>query len=81
MAGREAEASSMNRSAWRQLLSLHVWYVTRPMFAVIAFGWHIVVPLAPFALDPDLADYFPGTLVAESSLNQSTRRRRRRVIR
>jgi len=69
----------MDRPSWRQLLGLHVWFVTRPMFAVIAFGWHIVVPLAPFALDPDLAEYFPGTLVADRTLEANRRKTRRRA--
>ena len=29
-------------------------HITRPMFAVISYGWHICVPLAPFAFDGDI---------------------------
>ena len=53
MLGRETEAMVLDRSRWRKLLGLHVWYITRPMFALIGYGWNIVVPLAPFSFDPD----------------------------
>ena len=78
MLGRETEAMVLDRSRWRKLLGLHVWYmidcsgrefnggctltelyrstsryITRPMFALIGYGWNIVVPLAPFAFDTD----------------------------
>ena len=39
---------------------MHVWYITRPMFALIGYGWYIIVPLTPFAFDPDLMMEFPG---------------------
>lgn len=63
MLGREAEALALDRADWRRLLGLHVWYITRPMFALIAYGWHVVVPLAPFAFDHDFFNVFPGTWI------------------
>ena len=63
MLGREAEALILERSAWRKLLGLHVWYITRPMFALIGYGWFIVVPLSPFTFDPDLMTEFPGNWI------------------
>ena len=60
MLGREAEASILDQSEWRRILGLHVWYITRPMFVLIAYGWHVVVPLAPFAFDKDFFEIFPG---------------------
>ena len=68
MLGREAEALIFNRPEWRRILGLHVWYITRPMFALIAYGWHIVLPLAPFAFDEDLFDVFPGNLINRNRL-------------
>merc|ERR1719510_2498401 len=53
----------LGRSRWRKLLGLHVWYITRPMFALIGYGWNIVVPLAPFSFDPDFQAVFPGTWI------------------
>jgi hypothetical protein len=53
MLGRETESLVLDRSHWRKLLGLHVWYITRPMFALIGYGWNIIVPLAPFSFDPD----------------------------
>ena len=63
MLGREVEASSLERSEWRRILGLHVWYITRPMFALIAYGWNLVTPLAPFIFDEDFAAEFPGALI------------------
>ncbi len=63
MLGREVESLVLDRSHWRKLLGLHVWYITRPMFALIGYGWNIVVPLAPFSFDPDLQPIFPGNWI------------------
>ena len=38
-------------------------YITRPMFACISLGWHIITPLAPFVFDEELVDTFPGKWV------------------
>ena len=40
-----------------------VWFLLRPMFALIGYGWHVVTPLAPFVFDKDLYASFPGNLV------------------
>ena len=40
-----------------------VWFLLRPMFALIGYGWHVVTPLAPFVFDKDLYGSFPGNLV------------------
>lgn len=40
-----------------------VWFLLRPMFALIGYGWHIVTPLAPFVFDKDFYQSFPGNLV------------------
>ncbi len=61
--GREVESLVLDRSGFRRLLGLHVWYITRPMFALISLGWHITTPLAPFVFDTDLAEDFPGPYV------------------
>lgn len=63
MLGRELEALLLERSEWRRLLGLHVWYITRPMFALIGYGWNIMVPLAPFCFDDHFARHFPGTWI------------------
>jgi hypothetical protein len=76
MLGREIEALMLDRPAWRKVLGMHVWYITRPMFALIAYGWHIVVPLAPFAFDEDLRAVFPGSWMNRRRLEgeENTRR-------
>eukprot|EP00095_Tigriopus_kingsejongensis_P006479 maker-scaffold1058_size66152-snap-gene-0.12 protein:Tk06479 transcript:maker-scaffold1058_size66152-snap-gene-0.12-mRNA-1 annotation:"olfactory receptor 1f12-like" len=63
MLARETEALVLDQSHWRRLLSLHIWYITRPMFALVSYGWYIVVPLAPFIFDPDLMGEFPGNML------------------
>jgi hypothetical protein len=45
-----------------------IWFITRPMFALIGYGWHIIVPLTPFVFDPDLFDSFPGQYVNRKRL-------------
>ncbi len=77
MMGREAEALALDRPEWRKLLGYHVWYITRPMFALIAYGWQIVIPLAPFAFDSDFASVFPGNLVGSMSNRMRQQRQKR----
>lgn len=60
MLGRESEYLILDKSEFRTLISLHVWYITRPMFALIGYAWHITTPLAPFVMDDDFIDVFPG---------------------
>ena len=71
--GREVEALALSKTDFTKLLGRHVWYITRPMFALINLGWHITTPLAPFVFDVDLADEFPGIYVnkARRSLTRS----------
>ena len=61
--GRETEALILEKSAFRQLLGLHVWYIARPLFALINLGWHITTPLSPFVFDADLLEELPGPWV------------------
>lgn len=68
MLGRETEALILERSEWRKLLGLHVWYITRPMFALIGYGWFITIPLAPFVFDPDLMTEFPGNWINKEKI-------------
>ncbi|XP_059089044.1 uncharacterized protein LOC131885120 [Tigriopus californicus] len=68
MLAREIEASVLDLNYWRQLLGLHIWYITRPMFALVAYGWYIVVPLGPFLFDPDFMGEFPGNFLNRQEL-------------
>jgi len=40
-----------------------IWFLLRPMFALIGYGWHLVTPLTPFVFDKDFYDFFPGRFV------------------
>lgn len=68
MLAREIEAQTLDQNHWRQLLGLHIWYITRPMFALVAYGWYIVVPLSPFLFDPDFMREFPGNFLNRQEL-------------
>ena len=63
MFGREVEFVAFEVSNFRMMLRRPIWFITRPMFALIGYGWHIIVPLTPFVFDPDLFDSFPGQYV------------------
>lgn len=52
------------------MTGLHVWYLTRPVFALVSSGWHIMVPLAPFVFDPDLYQVFPGSWINRRPVEQ-----------
>ena len=63
MFGREVEFVAFEVSNFRMMLRRPIWFITRPMFSLIGFGWHIIVPLTPFIFDPDLFESFPGKYV------------------
>ena len=54
--GRQIEALLLDKAGFKDLLSHHIWYITRPLFATINLGWHITTPLAPFIFDNELID-------------------------
>ena len=54
--GRQIEALLLDKAGFKDLLSHHIWYITRPLFATINYGWHITTPLAPFIFDNELID-------------------------
>lgn len=68
MFGREVEFVAFEVSNFRMMLRRPIWFITRPMFALIGYGWHIIVPLTPFVFDPDLFDSFPGQYVNRKRL-------------
>ena len=63
MFGREVEFVAFEVSNFRMMLRRPIWFITRPMFSLIGYGWHIIVPLTPFVFDPDLYECFPGKYV------------------
>ena len=71
MFGREVEFVAFEVSNFRMMLRRPIWFITRPMFSLIGYGWHIIVPLTPFVFDPDLFESFPGQYVNRVS-NQVT---------
>ena len=52
----------------RMIFYKPVWFILRPMFALIGYGWHIVTPLSPFIFDKDFLDVFPGKYVNRKRL-------------
>ena len=69
MFGREVEFVVFEISSFRMMLRRPIWFITRPMFALIGYGWHIIVPLTPFIFDPDLYETFPGQYVNKVRMN------------
>ena len=68
MFGREVEFVAFEVSNFRMMLRRPIWFITRPMFSLIGYGWHIIVPLTPFIFDPDLFESFPGQYVNRVSI-------------
>jgi len=69
LAARLIEAGMMNRDKWNVLLGMSVWFITRPMFALIGLGWHLMVPLACLTLDKELCREWPGRLMVKDWKN------------
>lgn len=72
--GRQIEAVTLEKTKFRQLLGLHVWYIARPLFSCINLGWHIISPLSPFIFDLDLLEEVPGPWVSKNRMMLHSRR-------
>jgi hypothetical protein len=78
--GREFEALALDKTAFRNLLGLHVWYIARPLFALINLGWHIITPLSPFVFDTELLEEFPGPWVNKNKAALHASRRSEDIV-